>query len=125
MLDDANFDDKVANACILKLFTLEEWIQKHTPKQAFDWNDGQDKINPFGWERIVENELNHTIKLVEHCYDNMQYKAVIKNAFMELQKLKESYIIASGGNPNPRLMMHLLEVVLVLMNPIIPYYCQY
>lgn len=61
LLDDANFDDKVANATILKLFTLEEWIQKYTPKEPFDWNAEQ---NMTHWERIVENELNNTVKLV-------------------------------------------------------------
>ena len=28
-LDDANFDEIVANAAILKLFVLEEWIKKN------------------------------------------------------------------------------------------------
>ncbi len=32
-LDDANFDETVANAAILKLFVLEEWIKKHVPKE--------------------------------------------------------------------------------------------
>jgi leucyl-tRNA synthetase len=42
LLDDANFDDKVANAAILKLFTLEEWIQKYCPKDGIDWNAPSD-----------------------------------------------------------------------------------
>lgn len=30
-MDDANFDSTVANAAIMKLFVLEEWIQKYCP----------------------------------------------------------------------------------------------
>ncbi len=33
-LDDANFDEKVANAAILRLYTLEEWIKNHCPKSV-------------------------------------------------------------------------------------------
>jgi len=32
-LDDANFDETVANAAILKLFVLEEWIKKYMPQE--------------------------------------------------------------------------------------------
>jgi leucyl-tRNA synthetase len=32
-LDDANFDETVANAAILKLFVLEEWIKKYMPTE--------------------------------------------------------------------------------------------
>lgn len=31
-LDDANFDETVANAAILKLFILEQWIVANCPK---------------------------------------------------------------------------------------------
>lgn len=36
-LDDANFDEKVANAAILKLFVLEQWIEKNFTKEPLDF----------------------------------------------------------------------------------------
>jgi leucyl-tRNA synthetase len=122
LLDDANFDDKVANAAILKLFTLEEWIQKYTPKGGVDFS-AEEELHKFSWDRIVQNELNRIIKLVDAAYSELKVKNVIKYAFAELSNLKEAYRIASAGNPNPKVMFHLLECILVLMNPITPLYC--
>ena len=42
-LDDANFDENVANAAILKLFVLEKWIndeiKRHIPEEGIDYNN--------------------------------------------------------------------------------------
>lgn len=46
-LDDANFDGQVANAAIMKLFNLEEWIKKHAISGAYE-----DKPLTF-WDRII------------------------------------------------------------------------
>jgi leucyl-tRNA synthetase len=41
-LDDANFEESVANACILKLYVFERWIheeiKKHVPAEGLDFN---------------------------------------------------------------------------------------
>jgi len=55
----------------------------------------------------------------------MKYKNVVKHAFSELSNLKESYRIATAGDPNPKVMLRLLETILALMNPIMPLFCQY
>ena len=124
LLDDANFDDKVANAAILKLFTLEEWILKYCPKEGIDWSASQE-FGEFSWESIVNNELNRIIALVNTAYAEMKFRVVIKHAFNELNDLKESYRIATGGKPNPKIMFRLLETMLAMMNPICPLFCQY
>ena len=36
-LDDANFDKAVANASILKLYVLDQWIQEHIPAEPIDF----------------------------------------------------------------------------------------
>jgi len=124
LLDDANFDDKVANAAILKLFTLEEWIIKHCPKEGVDFKMCF-KIHEFSWDRIVDNELSRIVNLVKKAYAEMKIKIVVKHAFNEMNELKEAYRIATGGNPNPKVLFRLLEALLVMMNPICPLFCQY
>ena len=37
-LNDANFDEKVANKAIMKLFILEEWIQNNISKDGLDFS---------------------------------------------------------------------------------------
>lgn len=55
----------------------------------------------------------------------MKFKIVIKHAFNELLSLKEAYLIAKGGKPNPFVLFRYLETMLLLLNPIIPHFCQY
>jgi leucyl-tRNA synthetase len=57
----------------------------------------------------------------------MKYKLVIKHAFNELSSLKESYLIATGGveGANPVILFKYIETLLLLLNPIIPHFCQY
>ena len=94
-LDDANFDTTVANAAILKLFTLEEWIQKHIPAEGCDFS-ANDPSKYSNWDKIVLNEINHNILECKREYDNMRYKNVVKAVFSELLPLKETYLMACG-----------------------------
>lgn len=122
-LDDANFDATVANAAILKLFTLEEWIVKHCPKD-FDY-EAISKIEYDSWDKIILNELQRIVGLVDQAYVEMKFKIVIKHAFNELSSLKEAYLIAKGGKPNPIILLQYLETMMLLLNPIIPHFCQF
>jgi leucyl-tRNA synthetase len=55
-LDDANFDEQVANAAILKLFVLESWIKTHA---VFNKDIGDHDVASYNlWDRIVANEMN-------------------------------------------------------------------
>ena len=62
-LDDANFDTDVANATILKLYTLEKWIQENIknaiPEGHIDF--AEHRKNPDLWDNIFENAINHAI----------------------------------------------------------------
>jgi len=119
-LDDANFDGQVANAAILKLFTLEEWIKKYCPKDAVL---AQANLDAHSWDSIMISEINRITAICTKAYTDMKYKVVIKHAFNELGSLKENYLIATGGNPSPTILFKYLETLLVLMNPIIPHFC--
>jgi leucyl-tRNA synthetase len=118
-LDDANFDEKVANASVMRLFVLEEWIQKHCPKNV----DFAEKRVLNTWDKIMENELNATIEIVDKAYRGMRYKEIVKHAFNELSSMKEAYLIACNGSPNPVILLRYISTLLVLMNPICPHFC--
>jgi len=49
-LDDANFEEDVANSSVLKLFVLEQWIQSNMPKgEELDWSEHDE--NKYGeWD---------------------------------------------------------------------------
>lgn len=126
-LDDANFDTDVANACILKLTTLEKWIDDNI-KSTFP-NGGIDlaehKANFDLWDSIFENAINASILNTSTNFDEMKYKQVMKTGFFELQNIKEDYLIAKNNKPNPFVLMRYITAQLVMMNPIIPHFTQF
>lgn len=85
-LDDANFDTDVANATILKLFTLEKWIQDNLktaiPEGGLDL--AEHKANFDLWDNIFENAINQAIVNATQNFDEIKYKQVLKFGFFEL-----------------------------------------
>lgn len=74
-LDDANFDTDVANAVVLKLFTLEKWIkdnlQSAFPEGKMDFSNHKE----FDlWDNIFENAVNHSIEVTTQNYDDIKFK---------------------------------------------------
>lgn len=74
-LDDANFDENVANSVILRLFVLEKWIseevKKHVPSTGLDYaNQPEYDL----WDQILENELNYAIDQTTKSYNEMKFK---------------------------------------------------
>jgi leucyl-tRNA synthetase len=122
-LDDANFDEQVANAAILKLFVLEGWIKTHA---VFDKALESDVQNHNLWDRMVFNEWQMIIEKVKAAYDEMKIKKVITYAFNEMLNLKENWLIAQGNTPcNPHLMNRFIHDMLIMMNPIVPQFCEH
>lgn len=126
-LDDANFETDVANAVILKLYTLEKWIQDNIkaaiPEGGIDFAEHKNNIDL--WDGIFENAINHAIEEATQNYEDMKYKQVLKFGFFELQSIKEDYLIAKGGKINPFSLLRFVVAQLVLVNPIVPHFAQY
>ena len=121
-LDDANFDETVANASVLKLFILEEWIKKSVPADGVDFA-AEEYANLSEWDKIMINEARKVSKEAKAAYANMKIRNVIV-LFNGFNQLKESYSIASQGKLNPVVLYKYLETLLTIMNPIIPFFCQ-
>ena len=54
----------------------------------------------------------------------MRYKQIIV-LFNHMISIKESYIIAMGGETNPYIIARFIETFLTIMNPITPHFCQH
>lgn len=121
-LDDANFDEETANAAILKLFTLEQWIKDHLPPAGFDFATF-DLATLGNWDKIVYNECKKVSKEAQQNYSRMRLKYV-NVQFNEFISLKETYSIATEGKTNPAVIFKYIETLLTMMNPIIPHFCQ-
>lgn len=126
-LDDANFDQLVANSAILRLYVFERWIQeelrKHVPEAGLDFASQPAKDL---WDELLENELSHSIEQTKRDYDEIKYKQALKHGFFELQTVKEDYLIGKGGkNVNPFLLIKFIEAQLIMLNPITPHFAEY
>jgi len=103
-LDDANFDTECANQAILKLCTLENWMQKNIDKlfegvESLDFSEGSDLTNPANfdnWDKIFLSKVNQCLNLCDAGYSGLHYRDVVKYGFYELMSIKESYLIGKA-----------------------------
>jgi leucyl-tRNA synthetase len=87
-LDDANFDEQVANSAILRLYVFERWIleelRKAVPEEGLDFaNQPAHDI----WDDIFENEISYAIEHTTRDYQEIKYKQGLKHGFFELQTI--------------------------------------
>lgn len=65
-VEDANFEESVANAAILRLHTLKEWIEE-VIKEA---DEGKLRTGPKDsfWDKAFENEMNELVAVTRENY---------------------------------------------------------
>ena len=122
LLDDANFDEKVANACIMDLFVLDSWIEKHFTKEPLDFS-ADDRSTYSLWDNLMSNEINRALKEAKQDYDTMKYKNIVR-LFHNMLKVKENYLIAKNNEKNPFVIARFVEAILTILNPIVPHFAQ-
>jgi len=122
-LDDANFDESVANASIMKLFVLESWIQNNITKEPLDFT--QDDVSKYTlWDNLMMNEINKALADAKKNYNGMKHRNIIV-IFNHMLSIKENYTIAREGQKNPFIIARYVEAILTIMNPIAPHFCQH
>lgn len=122
-LDDANFEEETANAAIMRLFVLESWIQSNMPQEPLDFS-ADDKSAYSLWDKLLDNEINMALTKAFKAYEEMKLKNIIL-IFNHLTKIKESYLIARGGEKNNFVIARLIEAIITIMNPVTPHFCQH
>jgi len=122
-LDDANFDKLVANASILKLYNLEQWIRENVPTEPIDFAT-VDYSALTGWDRIILNECKSVAREAREAYSGLKVKNVVR-IFNQFSSIKEAYSIATNGQTNPVVVCKYIETLLTIMSTIIPSLTQY
>jgi len=122
-LDDANFDEAVANAAIMKLFVLDGWIQTNFTKEPLDFSK-DDPSQYTLWDKLLMNEISKALTDAHKSYSEMKHRPIAV-MFNHLLAIKESYLIARAGEKNPFIIARYVEALLTIMNPITPHFCQH
>mmetsp|Transcript_15483 Transcript_15483/g.10850 ORF Transcript_15483/g.10850 Transcript_15483/m.10850 type:complete len:243 (-) Transcript_15483:735-1463(-) len=122
-LDDANFEETVANKCIMTLFVYEQWISDNLKASVPEDFDDFKKAAEFDqWDKILISVLNNIIQSTAGFYSEIKYKGIIKHAYYELLAVKEEYILGKQGKANPLVLIKFIEAHLILLNPIVPHF---
>ncbi|CAD8104543.1 unnamed protein product [Paramecium primaurelia] len=125
LLDDANYELKLADSGILKLTTLEMYIEKIFPVLQNYRTQAQSKNIEF-FDNVFESQINYQAIQVIQNYEEMKFRDVAKNGFHVLQGYKDDYLLAvQAEGPNKNLILKYIEIQLTLMNPIVPHITEY
>ncbi|RWA14810.1 hypothetical protein EKO27_g301 [Xylaria grammica] len=92
-VDDANFSESVANAAILKLYELRQWLENMI---LGDGKDGQ-RSGPLNfWDTLFDNELNRLVWETKAAYDAHLFRAALRSGFYNLTGSRDVYRDAVG-----------------------------
>ncbi|PWZ02057.1 leucyl-tRNA synthetase [Testicularia cyperi] len=121
-IEDANFEEKTANANILRLHTLIDWctdVLAHKDKLRSGPKDSF-------WDRSFENQINNLIQLTNDAYAKALYKDATKFGFYELQTARDLYREATADvGMHVDLVLMWIRVQALLITPIAPHYAEH
>lgn len=120
-LEDANFEEATANAMILRLFTLKEWIEEQAAKKS-DLRTGTYNFH----DKAFENEMNELIEATEKSYEQTNYRAALKTGLYDFNASRDWYreIVSSEGM-HVDLVLRWIECQALLITPYAPHISEY
>ncbi|KAI0533322.1 leucyl-tRNA synthetase [Xylaria digitata] len=122
-IDDANFSESVANAAILKLYELRQWIEDMIIGEN---KDGQ-RSGPLNfWDTLFDNELNRLVWETKEAYDAHLFRAALRSGFYNLTGARDVYRDAVGAlGMHSKLVRRYAELQCLLLGPVAPHWCEY
>ncbi len=137
-IEDANFEETVANQVILRLYTLKEWCEE-TVK---DPNLRITQPDSF-WDDLFENEMYGLIHEARQNYEeyvtyrpllpmltfsSTNYKLALKSTLYDFTGSRDFYrevVAAAGIRMNRDLILRYVEFQALLLTPIAPHWADY
>ncbi|KAK0526349.1 cytosolic leucyl tRNA synthetase [Tilletia horrida] len=121
-IEDANFEEKTANANILRLHTLIEWSEEIMKNEAELRTGPKDNF----WDKVFENEINAAIGVTEECYGKAMYKDAMKFGFYEFQTSRDLYRDATADvKMHVDLVKLWIRTQALLAAPVAPHFAEH
>ena len=123
-VEDANFDESVANTSILRLYTLKEWCEEVMTDGA---NLRQSHEEVF-FDKLFENEMNSLVHEAYAHYAATNYKAALKSGLYDFMSARDFYresTTAMGIGMQAGLVARYIELQALVLTPIAPHWCDY
>ncbi|EPY50222.1 cytoplasmic leucine-tRNA ligase Lrs1 [Schizosaccharomyces cryophilus OY26] len=120
-VDDANFEEAMANSAILRLYTQEAWCREMIEKVddlrtgAYNYHDS-----------VFDNEINLLIEYSHEAYSATAYKAALKNCFYDFQNARDWYREVTADRGMHRdLVMRWIEAQVLMLAPFTPHWSEH
>ncbi|KAK7097865.1 leucine--tRNA ligase, cytoplasmic-like [Littorina saxatilis] len=122
-IEDANFVEKMADAGLLRLFTLLEWVKDMTVALP-DLRAGPPNTYTFN-DRVFLSEINQTIVETQTHYDSFLFKEALRSGVFEFQGKRDKYREVESQGMHRDLVLRYIEVQCLLMAPICPHMAEH
>ncbi|XP_043220831.1 leucine--tRNA ligase, cytoplasmic-like [Amphibalanus amphitrite] len=116
-VEDANFVESMADAGILRLYTMLEWVKEMVANKASLRAGSASCFN----DRVFLNAINHQIVQTQANYDKCLFKEALKTGFFELQLVRDTYREQTTEGMHVDLVFRFIEVQALLLSPICPH----
>lgn len=140
-VEDANFEETVANQIILRMYTLKEWIEEIIQDKNLRTGEA-DAL----WDKLFENEMNTLVQDARQAYEayiysplsiasefrltasSTDYKLALKYALYDFTSTRDLYreaTTAAGIGMHRSLILTYIELQALLITPIAPHWADY
>ncbi|KAL6717375.1 cytosolic leucyl tRNA synthetase [Lecanora helva] len=122
-VEDANFEEAVANQIILRMYTLKEWCEEVI-------KDDKLRTGPADelWDQLFDNELNSLVHEARQHYQATDYKIALKSSLYDFTSSRDFYREATTASSVPMhrdLIHRYITLQALLITPIAPHWADY
>ncbi|KAK2801946.1 cytosolic leucyl tRNA synthetase [Onygenales sp. PD_10] len=122
-IEDANFEESVANSNILRMFTLKEWIEEVAKDKSLRTGPADAFL-----DKVFENELNALARDARKHYGDTNFKLALKSALYDFISARDFYresTTAAGIGMHRDVILRYIELQALLIAPIAPHWAEY
>ena len=145
-IEDANFEETVANANVLRLYELRMWCESvvfdarllkdgeetYAEVKEKERHKNHDSILRTGprifWDDVFENELNGLVREAEQQYDQTNYKAAVKSGLYDFLSARDFYreaTKAAGLGMHVECVRRYIELQALMVTVVAPHWAEY
>ncbi|KAK4955455.1 cytosolic leucyl tRNA synthetase [Elasticomyces elasticus] len=123
-MEDANFEEKGANAAIMRLYTLKAWIEETIADPNLRKDDNEECL----WDQLFLDEMHALVHESYNHYAATNYKLALKSCLYDFQSARDFYreqCNASGIAMLLPLIQTYIELQALIISTIAPHWAEY
>ncbi|KAL5109316.1 Leucine--tRNA ligase cytoplasmic [Taenia crassiceps] len=126
-LEDANMEESMAEAGLLRLYSLYEWItttiQALKNPTAAGFRTGALHLHA---DKVFENDLRRTVVAADEHYSAQNYKEALRVVFYEFIACKDRYReVCQKRGMHAALISQYIDLQTILLSPICSHICEH